>query len=695
MIFELSRLDERKFLSQLREKHYAICDLPQSALPLVAQATEDICIEESLCRDGFFIPSRMPISCIKLQALRHVRNAFQAVYPIEELVFSFDVGQYVAPGEDQSYKGISPSKTNDLVALIALAEENIRPDICLKPGQVLFYSMKHFLSDNELFKANRDSKPWIGLFTSFYPKTYDTYGQNQRKLMLLTGKSALLMRKEQPKVVQLSRKKQEFNDEDLVRRILRHSLVARPELYYFDNEKSKLNRYNYKYVEQPVHSTLTPAKVAPSDSGPEDVETDAERASSTMRQHKKRSSSEVLWRSTPEKKKPCLRSPKDLAAFSAVTKKIVFEEQEEVIQEEKEEEENKTETLIDQLHAAMRKFKDPQPASLREVFNEIAHTNVLGDLGNDLYVTTSEDEEDDVQRPSTKYGSLRLIKHHIVDGVNGITYCQAQEYHQAQEAKEGLTGDVLFIGETTDPKTLNENCHWCFLLLPGLDSHVLEVRSSEPLVLESVMKAVRLRQCKYAGYRITDSKEHCKSLYKMLIKHDSVLTNDRLYVITEFHGFLPGVACKICSTEFAAMAGLLEIDVWRAVGKTKKEQAQFGLGVQAVTSVFRMHLKDSSNRDPPSKVLALSPEEIVSSHALVCDEIRGYLKEYMRNELNENELKKMAWTALNSDQTLDKMKIMSQDPRYRDVYEDIFHVFFKVLLYDIDGKFEKLFKKFV
>ena len=314
-MFDLDTMSHSDFLAELKEKHFAVARLPKSAIPLLEEARRRVDFTPNVSRDGIFVPSPMPEEFVKLQTLRPLRRVFQSVYPIEHITFSFDVGQYVAPGEPNLYRGIVPDrKHTDLVALIALSEQR-HASLHLKPGDVVFYSMKHFDGDRRLFSDRNDQDhAWVGLFTGFWPVSYDTYGRKQRELMLRSGECGLLLSKEN-KTAYPVRDLDYFLDEETRRSVLQHKLSAYQQLYHFDAADSRVRRCHNKWIEGVLHDDdNTVGSVVPvSDTDveePRDEERE-EHLERAMKLVRKRNEPDTppgrsFWMSSPAKKKPVL-----------------------------------------------------------------------------------------------------------------------------------------------------------------------------------------------------------------------------------------------------------------------------------------------------------------------------------------------------------------------------------------------------
>lgn len=187
---------------------------------------------------------RMPQTCQKLQTLTCIRDVFQACYPRCEIVFSFDVLQHRAPGTNQTYRGLSASKTTEFACLIPLSKQKVNNGagiIEVDVGQIVFYS-----THDDVMHVNDTDEVWLGLFTSFWPEEVEPYGVYQKELMLASGKTGLFFGDRQAVV---SDKKSAISP--MVKKgIIGNHHVPYPLLFEFKDNRLEHVRVDYKKVEK-------------------------------------------------------------------------------------------------------------------------------------------------------------------------------------------------------------------------------------------------------------------------------------------------------------------------------------------------------------------------------------------------------------------------------------------------------------
>ena len=664
-------------IAELKRKHYAIARLPDSAMHLVDEAKREIDVTRHAC--GFFVQSPMPPSCLKLQTHSSLRELFQAVYPIEDICFSFDTGQYLPPGEIQTYKGLSAGRNTDLVCLIALSEQAIgSADVHLRPGDVLFYSIRHFEEDeNQLFGMNRENRGHFGLFSSFFPVSHDTYGKKQRELMLRSGNCAILMSNgTEGMTATCTREPLDFLCEEAVESMLRHRLNAYQKLFFFDRENCKVERTACKWQETTVHSRDKAVCVSDTDSCPPEahIRPDAEKTTLRIGTAKRKilQSPGRGWNSTPTKKKP---SPLPAAVIQK-SKPDVLEE------------------LIDKLHTSMQGSTVKSPAkSILQALKEVESTSVFNLGQEELCETdshTSDDEDEELQggqvqrvhkpRPETMYGALRNI-------FNAELLSEEVYVCRARTRMKGLTENVLYVGEYfPSERDLNESCCWAYFTFAEGGGSIHEIRSSQPLTCKRAVLALRRLLCKVGGYKaVAGSQEHCKTLYGIKEKQ---IKNDNLYVIHEYSK-QPGHACGACAEAFKQKVNGLNMVQDSVLPRDTQRMKEM------VRDVIGDLVEKSRTEAIPEDITDKEVNDIVLSHVDTARIVGRVMQTY--SDYKSNDYKTVRYLlerTFAEAKTAHKLTYMGADGRYAKSYRAPDFTFFCGLMFDQRGFFSEVFRNF-
>ena len=129
--------------------------------------------------DGIGKVDCLPRTCLHLQVLPCFRKLFGFMLGMQpdELVSTMDVPQYVPPGQDQSYMGLSVGKTK-VVGLFCLTTQAVTPaHIKLSPGTLLLYDTAVLNRGDNLLIPNPETNPhpWLGLRIGFWPRNNDKF----------------------------------------------------------------------------------------------------------------------------------------------------------------------------------------------------------------------------------------------------------------------------------------------------------------------------------------------------------------------------------------------------------------------------------------------------------------------------------------------------------------------------------------
>ena len=288
-------------------------------------------------------------------------------------------------------------------------------------------------------------------------------------------------------------------------------------------------------------------------------------------------------------------------------------------------------------------------------------------------------------RPQTIFGPLRHWRQPQRDKY-GILHCEARV------RQENLTAHILHLGGVKKADA-SDSDYWAFFKFAD-KSAVHEVRSSEPIIAEKALRALRLYLCKVNGYRVKQTnsckpEEHCKTLY--YIEQKGVLNNNELYEIHE-RSSQPGVACEICAKEFDKRVRSLQIDPWISAATDEKKKTHWYDGLTALTNTLTGLVNQVEKGD---RLFAESSErKIVASHAEVSAKIRRLIYKYREHKINLDEFKKDLETAFKEDCTAEKLVYMGQDNRYAESYKYPTYLFTNILLFNRNDDFQALFQKF-
>ena len=122
----------------------------------------------------------LPESCLRLQVMPCFRKIFGHLLRVDadSLVSTFDVPQYVPPGRDQQYMGLSIGKTS-VVGLLCLTSQLLTVNgMPISPGTLVLYDTRTVAKHRTILPKNPDDapRPWLGLRIGFWPSHADKFG---------------------------------------------------------------------------------------------------------------------------------------------------------------------------------------------------------------------------------------------------------------------------------------------------------------------------------------------------------------------------------------------------------------------------------------------------------------------------------------------------------------------------------------
>lgn len=141
----------------------------------------------------------LPQSCLELQVLPCLRKLFGHLLGVDSdsLLSTLDVPQYVPPGQDQKYMGLSIGKTSIIGILCLTSQLVTESGLRVSPGTLILYDTKSIeIKATNILPKNPDDAlfPWMGLRIAFWDATADKYGSPEdglRRELFLQGRFGL------------------------------------------------------------------------------------------------------------------------------------------------------------------------------------------------------------------------------------------------------------------------------------------------------------------------------------------------------------------------------------------------------------------------------------------------------------------------------------------------------------------------
>lgn len=230
----------------------------------------------------------LPESCLRLQVLPCFRKIFGHLLQVDpdSLVSTFDVPQYVPPGRDQRYMGLSIGTTS-VVGLLCLTSQFLTPEgTPIPPGTLVLYDTRALDKHRTILPKNPTgaSKPWIGLRIGFWPSHADKFGipganpSLLRQKMFLEGRFGLHFEQSphaDPK--EIARLRRDFLQQNADSRFLLRShsercpssiSIPHARQLYFDHQKGML-KWMSQTKEKQNRGILQPLSTVARDSNQE------------------------------------------------------------------------------------------------------------------------------------------------------------------------------------------------------------------------------------------------------------------------------------------------------------------------------------------------------------------------------------------------------------------------------------------
>lgn len=677
MSYNLEDLRYDHFFLDIKTRGWAIGKLPPRFKTDIEDAAKQFVEGTGQRRQGFALQYPTPASWLKLQTALPVRKAFQNLYPLDEkLVFSFDVGQYVAPGETQHYTGLRGNFQTDniMVALIALTEQSIGGEYKLSPGDVLFYAVNK-INPKKLFLKNTSSHRWKGLFTSFWPLRYDSYGKYQREMMLYGGMYGLLF-ESQNKRVDPKQKPQDFLDRETLELLLNHQLVPDDKRLFFFS--TKLQKVNCKYIDIGC------------------------RTSQEARPLSKKPPLYSGFMCTPEHRPYYYDRNADIVCSTNMEDDEEEEEEEELSQTAKrkfdEEEENDLLWSSSPRKAVKRLALEPLPPKKTEIDKE--H---LLDIIDKLYVAIFERNNED-RTASFTLKNLMIDSMIELPAMHSPLPSPAFRLVLKQRTEKGVTvcrdkegsAPVLFMG--TDEYEINNSEQIVRAFFVTENNRLIEVRSTSEFSPSDALKALSNYLCPKKGQQLRMSmqnpdKAHCGEYY--FLDKERILPNERhLITVKKKEG---GVECSMCKLQkeektYAKLFKEVKKDMYQWIKEPSSDK------LVAITHAKRFFEKVSEKlmaEKTNTEMKEMSSMQLLQIQYFEAARVMKAVESFNRkDERRSKELDIRMEEYLT--RAIQSMICMSRNPRYKEFYTNIKDTFFNAIFIDRDSSgFYRLMKKIV
>ena len=647
-------LSTEDLFKELRRSDCAVAKLSEDFHPLLSQAKSDLELTVSANEYGYAIPSPgMPDSCVQIQTHPEFRRVFQACYVREELVFSFDVVQYVPHGKRQTYRGLSSGETTDLIALIVLSKQELNNGRQVDFGDVVFYYANE---SPELFgNINKSGSPWLGIFCSFWPETHDTYGVHQRSLMLASGRCGLFTPGDEVAVPKAS----SVFDAEMKSLIIGSNLVPYPMLYVFDG-RLKFKRCQWIAGERnPVVSVEL-----------KDVEPIVNQATEFKKPASIALSLNPALDGSQRKRK--IVSETDDLAESPVRKKL------------------RLDNLIDGLYEALIRDRtgaaQPTPSSELGVIPEVQDDEVQSTVEKSK--TCEKDKQleaifNEIRQykysstPSTHVSKLpasscrvdfpsRNVQYVSISDDGKVAYCKAAPFHK-------LTEHVLYVLVDSVKNFTRDYSFRAFFRISHDQTQVYEIRSQKQFDQEDALNALRALHCVSRGFLVKQkNSKHCSGLFHMA--EEDGIEMEKLHKVLRHPRNQEEEPCRFCTWQIKKplsspgqgpdhLKVLFKKKV-EALGHSDDKEnrsPRFSRGLEIATELTQQLTKSKRNKDN-AWLSVLDIEDIVQSvcetRRAVANAIRKYERDIsMTDERLTNDIARI----LHENAASAKLSYISQD----------------------------------